>query len=317
MDKKELLKATLAGEDTGRLLGGFWHHFPTASHHGEASVRAHLDFFQAVDADMLKVMNEHMFRFDRPVVDIADWATVKKLPFSRTPYGAHLEEVRAVRKRLPRDVPILATVHGVLVSAYHATEKPGSFSNPDNLVSRHLRQDPEAVAPALEVVTDTLIELCEHLAQEGVDGIYYAAQGGEEYRFSPELFSSHVAPYDKRVIDAVNGLGLMSFLHICKAKVMLPLYGRIKADVVNWAVHDCRYKLADGREIFGDATLLGGFDDRSGVLVEGTREEIEREIDAIVAEAGKRRFILGADCTLPDDVELWRIRAVLEYARRI
>ena len=99
---------------------------------------------------------------------------------------------------------------------------------------------------------------------------------------------------------------------------MLPLYKGIKADVVNWAIHECQYGLKEGRELFGDTiTLLGGFDDRSGVFVDGSKEAIEREVESIIATAGKKRFIIGADCTLPNDVELWRVKTAIEHTRRM
>lgn len=317
MDKKELLKTTLRGEEVPYILSGFWHHFEEGNLHGKKAVQAHIDFFQAVDPDMIKVMNEYSFRLDREVTDISDWKELKAVPFDQTPYAGYLDEVKAIQGQLPNSVPIIATLHGVLVSGYHATEKPGFFSNPDNMISRHLRNDPEAVSHGLEIISDTLIELCSRLAAIGVDAIYYAALGGESYRFAPALFESYVRPYDEKVINAINDLGMISMLHICKDQVMLPLYAGIKADVVNWAIHECEYGLKEGRALFGDATILGGFDDRSGVLVDGSKEAIEREVEAIIATAGKKRFIVGADCTLPNDVELWRVKTAIEHARRV
>lgn len=314
MDKLELLKATLRGERTDRIPCGFWHHFSQEDGYGETSIKAHIDFYHAIDADMLKIMNEHLYRIPTNITKPGDWSKLQAEKFSDTPYAAYIEEVKEIKRRMPNDVPLLATIHGVLVSAYHATQAPGNFSNPDNMVSRHLREDPESVARGLQSIADTLIVLCEKLAEAGVDGIYYAALGGEEYRFTPELFTSYVKPFDKLVIDAINSLGVLSFLHICKDKVMLPLYGGIDADVVNWAVHECQYGLREGRSIFPNATLLGGFDDRSGVLVDGSIAQIEEEMNAIIETAGRNRLIIGADCTLPNDVAIWRLCAARNYA---
>lgn len=315
MDKRELLHATLSGETGNRLLCGFWHHFDDSARAGQASVAAHKEFFEKTDADILKVMNEHLYRLEQTVETAADWSRVRPVSFAAGPYAEYVEEFKAIRAAIPAEVPLFATVHGVLVSAYHATEKPGNFSNPDNMVSRHLRESPESVAVGLEAVARTLIELCGHLARAGADGIYYAALGGESYRFDRPLFESFVKPYDAMVIDAVNGLDAISILHICKDKVVVPMYRGINADIVNWAVHECEYSLSDGRTLFPGQTLLGGFDDRSGVLVSGTAEEIERETDRIVAEAGRLRFIVGADCTLPGNVETWRINTVRDRTR--
>lgn len=310
MNKKELLQATLQGEKTDRVPCGFWHHFNEKDHFGAASVQAHLDFYKRTDVDMLKVMNEHMFRPDREVTTIEDWTKIRQQTFEDTPYVNYIDECVMLKKAMPSDVPLLATVHGVLVSAFHTTEKPGGFSNPNNNITRDLKEDPITTGKGLQVIADTLVSLVEKLAEIGIDGVYYAALGGEEERFEQQFFEKYVKPFDAYVIDAIRAKGLISVMHICKERVMLPAYKGIDADVFNWAVNACDYSLADGREIFPGKTLLGGYDDRSGILVEGTKEEIIAEGDAIIKSAGRDKFIFGADCTLPETIETWRINTV-------
>lgn len=317
MDRKEKLQAVLNGEKIDGVLCGFWYHFSPEAAFGDNAVKAHVDFYNAVNPDILKVMNEHMFMIKEKIEKPEDWRKVTHIPFSEGPYPGLIEEFKAIRKALPADLPLFATVHGVLVSAYHATETPGNFKNPENMVSRHLREDPESVSKGLDVIAESLIELCGKLAEAGADGIYYAALGGEAYRFSDELFTKYVKHYDSMVIDGINATGKMSILHICKDQIRLPLYSGINADIVNWDTHDCPYGIGEGRKYFPGKTLLGGFDDRTGILVEGTKDEILRETDRIVQEAGKEKLIIGSDCTLPGDIEPWRIRTVLDYAHTL
>ena len=310
MDKRELLFATLAGETTGSPLCGFWYHFPDERKFGGPSVRAHKEYFEATDADILKVMNEYRYVLDREINSTRDWRNVRQKKFEDTPYVGFTEEFRAIRKEIPSGVPMIATVHGVFVSAFHASEKSGNFSNPDNKVSSHMREDPETVYTGLQTIAETIVELAVRLKQAGADGIYYAALGGERYRFSQEILEKYIIPLDSYVINSIHNLGLLSVLHICKDKVRLPSYGSLNADIVNWAVHECEYSLSDGRTIFPGRTLLGGFDDRSGILVEGTEDQIMAEAKKILSEAGRKKFIFGADCTLPENIELWRINLV-------
>jgi uroporphyrinogen decarboxylase len=325
MDKRELLQATLAGETTDRVPCAFWHHYPPECHYGSPSVQAHKKFYEATDADIFKVMNEHLYKTDREIFNPGDWRKIRQQKFEDGPYVDFVGEFKEIRKIIPPDVPLFATFHGVFASAFHASDgsvkfpRPdGSddFSNPDNMVSSHLREDPESVAAGLRVIGDTLIDLAVRLKQAGSDGIYYAALGGESYRFSKEILEKYIIPLDSYVNDALREAGLLTILHICKDKVRIPSYGKINADIVNWAVHDSNndygseYSLAEGRKIFPGKTILGGFDDRSGILVEGTKEEIEAEAGNILQKAGRKQFIFGADCTLPDDIELWRINTV-------
>ena len=60
---------------------------------------------------------------------------------------------------------------------------------------------------------------------------------------------------------------------------------------------------------------MGGLANRSGVLVNGTEEEIRSEVHKVLQDFGTQGFILGADCTLPTDIELWRVNAAVEAAR--
>ena len=57
---------------------------------------------------------------------------------------------------------------------------------------------------------------------------------------------------------------------------------------------------------------MGGLANRSGVLVEGSLEEIGGAVRRIIREFGPTGFILGADCTLPTEIPYERIRAAVQ-----
>ncbi len=317
MDRRELLHSVVRGERSERIPTGFWHHFAPCDRYGEAAVRAHLEYARALEPDMLKIMNEHLYIIPEKIERAEDWAKISSLPFEIGPYPGYIEEFKAVKRELPKDLPLFATVHGVLVSAYHATDVPGFFADLDNRVSCHLRENPEAVSKGLEVIASSLCTLVHELKKIGCDGVYYCALGDEEERFSDELFNNYVKPYDRMVLSAIREEGMLSALHICKANIVLPRYADVDVDIINWAVHDSHYTLSDGRRILPGRTLLGGFDDRSGVLVDGTREDMEKMAESIVEEAGRERLIVGADCTLPDNVDLWRVKAVQDIVHSL
>lgn len=59
--------------------------------------------------------------------------------------------------------------------------------------------------------------------------------------------------------------------------------------------------------------MLGGFDNRKdGVLYSGTKEEVQKEAVRLVTEAGDIGVIIGADCTLPSDIPVERMKWVRE-----
>lgn len=87
------------------------------------------------------------------------------------------------------------------------------------------------------------------------------------------------------------------------------------ADVVNWGVYEAPFSIEEGKKLFPGTTIMGGLANRSGVLVEGTEEEIQEAVKGIITSNGKTGFILGADCTIPTEIEYWRVKAAATAAR--
>lgn len=316
MTKQERLRAVLAFKDTDYIPCGFWSHFPKAYMVGEKSVEKHLEFYRKTDVDILKVMNEHLYRLDEKVAKPADWRNIRPIDVGASHYTAYFQEIKAIRKAVGNDVPLIATIHGLLVSACHATDGPNQFARRKNLVTTHLKEDPNSVCEGLRAIAQSLADLCEACVSAGADGIYYAQLGSEEDRFSGEFFTRYVAPIEISILERAKKSGI-TILHVCKDHVRLPLFVDYPCDAVNWDIHDCRYSLAQARELFPRTCLLGGFDDRDGELVNGSDEAISKKIKSIVSEADRRGLIIGADCTLPTEISLARVRRTIEFVRTI
>lgn len=314
MNKHERVTAALRGEDVDHVPAAFWFHFPPHQASGQAAVDAHLDFYRETDVDVLKVMNEHTYRSDVKVSTPADWASWTPLSSGSAHFRKQIDLVKAIADKLAGEVPIIATIHGTFISLFHGSKEPHETIFGHNLATEHIRNAPEAVAPAMAAVADSLIELSLACLEAGASGIYYGAQGGEEHRFSSETFNSHIKPYDLKVLDAVAARTDQLFVHICKDSIRLPLYADYPGQAFNWAVHDSAYSLKDGREIFR-RTMLGGLDDRSGVMVDGSDDDIAAAVKDIISGYGRTSLIVGADCTLPTDIPLRKIRAAVEAAR--
>ena len=57
---------------------------------------------------------------------------------------------------------------------------------------------------------------------------------------------------------------------------------------------------------------MGGLD-RKGIIATGSKPEIERTVGAILSDSPDN-FILGADCTLPGDINWDKISNAISYA---
>ena len=58
--------------------------------------------------------------------------------------------------------------------------------------------------------------------------------------------------------------------------------------------------------------MLGGLNNRSKALREGTLEELKAEVDEILKDA-PRNFIFGADDSVPNDVDQEKLRKIVDY----
>ena len=318
MNKRERVLAAMNLQPVDRPPVGFWFHFQAEQGVGEACVQAHLDYYNHIDVDMVKIMCDSYFDYPNPVAKAVkepkDWYAMKPLgkdsPFIRE----QVERARAVKAGLKDDMVVIYNVFAPFSLI--------RFGVGDDLVMDHLRREPEAIAYALDVIAQDCCTLSELLVTDaGIDGIYYCVQGGEKNRFTPEEYRRLITPTDKRVLEHANRFSDTNVLHCCGWAGIpnnLEVWQDYPAKAVNWACFVENMNLVEGMKFFGGRCVLGGFDNRpQGVLYSGTREEVEAETARLIQRAGKTGVILGADCTLPATVDVNRFAWVVEAASRL
>ena len=301
MNKIERVRAALKGEEVDRVPASFWFHFPDSQKHGKAMVKAHLDYFDATGIDFLKVMNEHHYEANVDIKTASDWRKVRPAPTGAAFYQAQLDEIKQISDQIGGEALIVTTIFNPYSSANHASGK---------LVTPHLKENPQAVTQGLAAIAESLAAFSEACIEAGASGIYFAAQGGEEERFTKEQFLNYIKPHDLTVLNAVKDSGEFHLLHICRERVRLPLYADYPSHAVNWAVTKNSLSLVEGRKLFR-RTVIGGINDR-GVIVSGPPDNIQATVRQIITETGTTGFMLGADCTLPTDINFDHIRAAVE-----
>lgn len=101
------------------------------------------------------------------------------------------------------------------------------------------------------------------IEEAGADGIYLSVQSIQDNRVSAEIYKEIIAPSELKVLEAANEAKGHNILHICSyegARNNIELFKDYPAQVVNWAVVSEGISLAEGRNIFGGRTVLGGFE---------------------------------------------------------
>ena len=319
LEKRERVIAAIRGEAVDHVPCGFSLHFPKSVTAHEAVVKEHLDFFTQTDTDIAKIMNENLLNIGRPISTLEELAQLPHVDL-RQLIDRQAELTRDIKAQCDPQLFLLGTLHGICASSIHPMETQGmEYLTARNFILNGLRQNEAAVLPVLEAVCDWLCEFAKSYAQAGVDGIYYASLGGERDLLTDEEFEKWIKPFDLRVMQTIRETGCYCFLHICKDGLNMERYRDFAplADVVNWGIYEAPCSLEEGKKLFGDCTIMGGLPNRSGVMTEGTQEQLDDAVRQLVSEKGKTKFILGADCTLPSEISWSRIRSISDTVHTI
>jgi uroporphyrinogen decarboxylase len=259
--------------------------------------------------DLVKIQYENTFPRREDIRSPADWA---KMPvYGMDFYEDQLGIIAGLVEATGREALVLATIYTPFMCAGHTVG--GAVLN------EHIREDPEAVNKGMDAITESLIGFVKASIAAGVDGFLAPTQGRESHRFTDaDLFDTCIRPYDLALMEEMRDCEF-SILHICDfhgGYDDLRPFVAYPGDVVN-----CSQEV-DGRalsptevsELFS-RPYMGGVD-RKGIIATGTDAEIEQMVDALLAEAPPR-FILGADCTLPGDIDWNNIRKAIDVAHGV
>lgn len=316
--KRDRVYATLKGEIIDRVPTGFWMHFPKENYFGEQAINAHIEYFEKSKTDVCKVMTEHIYPCFHNINSVSDWDKIECYDESADFIRKQADIISSVVKRV-KDASIVGTVHGLIASSSHALLGVPKYDGiGSHAIVYHTRMQPETMLKAFEKISDSLCAMIRAQIKSGAEGIYYATLGGESYLFTDEEHKEYIAPFDKKIINAAYDAGAKYvILHLCKPKVKLERFKSYNCDIVNWGIEESGVSLKEGRILFPNKVLLGGFNNQHGPLINGSREEIKQTIVDIINDVGMTNLILGSDCTLPRDLSYERIASVAELSQEI
>jgi uroporphyrinogen decarboxylase len=307
-DKRQLVLDLLdTSQAPSYVPAGFFIHFPEDQHFGQAAIDTHTEYFRSTGMDFVKIQYEAGFPPHPEIETPGDWA---KLPVAgKDFYEAQVGVVEGLVKALKKEALVVCTLYSPFMLACESV-------GPERVVE-HIEADPEAVRKGLETVTESLLIFVRECARVGVDGFYASTQGGEAGRFTrPELFGECIRPSDLVIQGEINDTTLFNILHVCDYHLPyddLTPFLEYPGDVVNCSLHVGEESWTPKRagEFFG-RPFMGGLE-RKGTIVDGTPDEIREEVHRVLAQ-GADRQILGADCTLPADIDWERIRTAIDAA---
>lgn len=320
MTKRERVIEAIKGREPDKIPSCFSLHFPKEIAFGDAAVDAHIRFFEESGTDILKSMNENLVPPMGSIRHGSDYRLVREMTLEEPFMQDQILLVKKILERCDRNAFTLGTLHGITASAIHPLEKinpAATYDEVRQILCRLLREDEKAVLSGMQRIADVMCCLAREYIRLGVDGVYYAALGGETRFFTDEEFERYIKPFDLQIMRSIKEAGGYCFLHICKDRLNMNRYRDygIYADVVNWGVYEAPFPLEEARKLFPKKAVMGGLANRCGVLADGPAEAVRREVHRIISQFGRTGFILGADCTLATDQDMALIRAAVEAAR--
>jgi uroporphyrinogen decarboxylase len=286
----------------------FFLHFDPAFHQGQPAIDKHLEFFRATGMDFLKIQYEQIPTPLPLIRKPEDWTQTPR--YLEVDFEPTLQVVEGLVRAAKAEALVILTVYSPFMWA-------GQLASAD-VLSSHLKEDPEAVKIGLEILTENVLTLVRACKRLGVDGFYVSTQGGEAFRFKgTDIFQKYIKPTDLTVWDEIRS-GPFNILHVCDYNGSyddLAPFLEYPGQVVN-----CSLKVGEGTltpkevsQMFG-RPFMGGLE-RKGVIATGTLDSIRKAAKDVLATAPER-FMLAADCTVPSEPPWRHLKAAIDTAHQ-
>ena len=326
-EKRELVFKAFNNEKTDRVPVGFWFHYTpnellSAYEHPEyrdLNINGHKNFVKSFKPDFVKLMSDGYFfepETAKIIKNAKKAADLRKLQPIAPNDKWIKDQVSLVKKLTTSFGKEVATFYNIFAPATAFKWAAGG----DKKLAALIKEDKDAVIYALSVIAQNTSILAREVIKSGkADGIYLSVQTIQDLSVGPDLYSEVIAPTELAVLSSANAAGGTNILHICGyegVKNNLSLFKNYPAKVINFASVVEGVSLKKGKALFGGKAVIGGFENtKKGLLYKGTKKEIQAETKRLLKEAGKTGIILGADCTVPRDINFERFEWVREAAK--
>jgi uroporphyrinogen decarboxylase len=310
IDKREaVFNLIQTGKNQGYIPAGFFVHFGEGYKTGDAAVKRHLEYFNTVDIDFVKIQYESEFPLLTQIQKPEDWG---KMPFYKKDFfESQLYVVKELVKKGKKLAPVIATLYSPFMSAGHSVTS--------EVLTNHMKQDPDKVAKGMEIITESTLIFAKECIKLGVDGFLSSTQGGETFRFQdPAIFRNYVKPFDLVVMKEINHACSCNVLHICDYVGDyhdLSPFIDYPGQLVNCSmkVGDQMLKPSEISQQF-NRPVFGGLEKR-GAISRANPSDLKEEVKE-VCKTAPEGFVLGAECALLGDLDWKQIRLAVDLAHQ-
>lgn len=327
-NKKQLVLDAFNNKETERVPVGFWFHYAENElkstydfpEYRKQNLEGHKKFVKEFQPDFVKLMSDGYFFEPETAKFLSGVKSASEL-YNLKPIS---KDDKWIRDQVSLVKELTSTFGADLFTAYNvfapATALKWGSGKGDKGLAQWLKEDKDAVIYALSVISANTQILAKAVIEEGkADGIYLSVQSIQDPSVSPDLYAEVITPTETAILAAANSVGGINLLHVCGyegAKNNLNFFKNYPAKVINFASVVEGVSVKAGKEIFKGKAVIAGFaNTKDSLLYKGTKEEIQAETKRILSEAGRTGVILGADCTVPKDIDWQRLEWVREAAK--
>lgn len=323
MLKIERVKAALRGELVDRPPVSLWMEHPSADQDPAKLACTHVAFQEKYDLDFIKLTPFDLYcvpdwggelSYDptgrrapqvarRAVGKAGDWMNLRPLSGVDGVWGKQLEALRCVKALANPDVPVLQTVYSPLSVARKLA---------GDRLREDLREYPQLVHKALEVITATTLGFVRQTLQDGAAGIFFATTCANFDFVSEAEYATFGRRYDLEVLKAAES-GWFNTLHIHGRKIFFDELLDYPVQALNW--HDCHeYPPVRRARSMTDKCIIGGVDEE-GAIVSGKAYDVIEEVSYFLQETEVRGVMVGPGCATvapPPENNVTALRLVVE-----
>lgn len=308
MDKRERVRAALAGEPLDRVPVCLWRHWQGDDQRAADLARSLGEWQQRYEWDIVVIAPaSHFMLTGYGLLDAyegaldgqrnisktlikrsLDWTEIRPLDPQRGDLFKQAEVIRLLDSTLLSDpAPRVQVIYSPFTQALRLAGR--------DTVLRHLRTQPERLFSGLTSLADTTLRFIESLRRSTLDGIYYVMDAAHDVLSEAE-YRTTALPLDRQVLSALPSRWWLNVGAVVGESPMLSVVGDLPLHVWNWSAHIGGQDMERGRSQLRGA-MLGGLA-RKSHLHDATPNSVAEQVRQLLTQTGGRRLILGCEGSL-------------------
>lgn len=308
MTKTERIDAVLSGKEVDYAPVSCWYHFGVQYLPGEKFAELTLSYFRHYGFDWLKIMNDYFYPMPNgmdAVKSAADLAAIEPFKLEDSPCAQQIKAIEIIARELDGKAYFCDTIF----DPYQVLQR--------SVVGEHLprliREEPDALLAALDVVSDNIIEYAKRIITAGAYGIFMSILAGTD-QMSREDFLRFEKPFAMKVFQAVKDLGPMNTAHLHGKNVDMENCLDFPVSVLSLEDRLPSNPSLEEVKSQWDGCVMGGLDNTA--MTRRTPEFLMEHTREGMALGGKSRFFLANGCSTPGDMNPYSLKAMVDVAQK-